>query len=494
MLNDLVYLLQNKLVTADTLYEHAVKLFDSGDRDVPWLFSEISRISAIAKFSRSHDSGITNAFTDQTFERISEYKATLTVPFSMTSLLESGYDEAQIQLPGFVSVHESYSSTEEPVNENDNNTGKDLTNVEEKCGLTTELDVVSNNSENDINTGKDLSNVKEKCGLTTEPDVVSNNSENDDNYQTFETDVLDVPITKFDSAYTYSNSEEMHNGMNITIIGELETPDYINNSDKNNKLTFDDVDSIHNDLDSKTSNQSTIAAYSTSENGTKYRCDVTESELNIMTYYKHNHFKLNDPYQPDDYYAQPDICSKMTEKYSDRSPCDINQTVIHLPLRVLSKLYLNNINFIATSPLFDIRKVSYVPIKPAIFTSFIKIYEVPNFKHGLFDCQTIKLYSQNNHDVLLSFKFAEQHNNALYANIKPFIANKTGLKLRFNSYDITYANESNKTTINSTILKLYKYGQLFILTTYHSYMFRLITAIIFTGYDKILASNSNLVR
>jgi len=458
MLHDLVYSLQNKLVPIHEMYAQIVLHFDLGDYDVPTFFFELSRISAVAKFSNLQDEGITRSFTDRTFELLNLYKLSSTSSFSVTSLLELGYDKAQIQLPGFTSAYDNITCED-----NDNIGITNFTNDPIDLALNENLltsDYMSINSYK-----KDASNTDNSV------------------------DSLDIDLLGNNDPYLGRPAHKMHNNLNLNITEKLEDFESIT-------ISKDDVPvmtpSVLEDADEECASHHKNLQHMNPVVELSVLSRITDSPANVINNpdlpvnYKLFHDILYDPFDPNTRYKTSDICVRMSKKHNDRSIFDINTTITHLPLNKTSKMCELLIEFMLAFPLLNTRRISYIPTEPAIFTSFVKLYESQDRKYGLLDCQTVKLYTRSECDTNLMFNFTEQHIDALYHNTISNVMKRYKMKLIFNFTDIS-AVDAKLDKLKSTIdLSLYYYGKLIVITTYHSYTSKLITAIVYTEYDKII--------
>jgi len=487
MLNDLVYVLQNRLITPDALYAHAIRLFDTGSYDISRLFSELSRISAVAKFSGIHDSGITSAFTDRTFELIAEHKSKCTSHFTMSSLLESGYDEVQMQMPGFVSGLDDLLANDAKSRTEDN-----VTSVE-------------------LLAASDMS-------LSSKPESVVDNS------------VLDTSLIDSTDSQSRRPAELMNNNMSLNVVDE--TLDICSDKfvcepsqlrDSNDELHDHNADQNRSNCESVTPIRSKLIDMSIydPENPDKYSEDYEEfrlarqvrnnddnvidsntgmlvefskpeSAIEIAHNYALYHKKYKDSFRPNDYYNASDLCFKMTDKHKNLSIYDINDIITHLPLsnkRDPDYAVLNR--FMRAYPLSIKKRVSYVPRSPAIFSSFVRIYESYDMKTVYLDCYIVRLIKPNDDCSELEFKFSQQHIDALHANLQSYIREVHKVKLNFQFAKI---NEKSAIIAGNTKFvdkQIYKYAHLVIFTTYHTYVFKTIAVVLYTKYDKLAVEYIN---
>jgi len=478
MLNDLVYMLQNSLTTTDLLYENVIKQFDSKVYDIGRLFSELSRISAIAKFADVHDSGITSAFTDRTSELIAEYRTSVG-PFSLCSLLESGYDDAQIQMPGFITSFNYHR--------NDDNSEN--------------VDKLQNSSESSLNIDDESTD-----------------------FVVRRTDVLDVAKLSFSDIKTH-NDQSMHNSGDILVNDDAtvsivptehrvhdrpnektkssirspivrakliekkpydpENPDkYDDDYDDLRKIPFRHIDNGSSecafDNDSSHVKRNEIAK---SENSTSFFVNRTESEVRITSYYNMMHHKPKDPFRPDDYYTIPDLCYAMCDKHKNVMIYDIKHYITHLPLSSVSTANQRSIKTLMTmSPLSIKSRVIHVPSPPAIISSFVKLYETSDLENAYLDCYNIRLITKFPDK---EFTFSQQHFHALHENFKSYIRKTKTFGLSFQFMDMQTQKEIAENSAKINGKRPYKYVQLIVFTTYHSYVFNKITAVLFTKYDKM---------
>lgn len=487
MLNDLVYVLQNRLITPDALYAHAVHLFDTGSYDISRLFSELSRISAVAKFSGVHDSGITSAFTDRTFELIADHKSKCASHFTMSSLLESGYDEVQMQMPGFVSglndlfANDAKSSTEDNVATVEFHAASQMSllskteSVVDNSVLDTSLidstDSQSRRSAEFMNNNMNLNVVDETFDICSDKYVCEPSRLHDSN----------DGLHDYNADQNYSNREPVMPIRSKLIdmsIYDPENPDKYSEDYEEFRLARQVCKDDNDVIDANT--------------GTRVEFSKSKSATEIAHNYALYHKKFKGSFRPDHYCNASDLCFKKTDKHKTLSICDINDIITHLPLsnkRDPDYAILNR--FMRAYPLSIKKRVLYVPLSPAIFSSFVRIYESYDMKTVYLDCYTVRLIKPNDDCSELEFKFSQQHIDALHANLQSYIREVHKVKLNFQFAKINGESAIIAGNTNFVDKQIYKYAHLVIFTTYHTYVHKIITIVLYTKYDKLAVGNIN---
>eukprot|EP01084_Bolivina_argentea_P244149 409098_1 len=119
-------------------------------------------------------------------------------------------------------------------------------------------------------------------------------------------------------------------------------------------------------------------------------------------------------------YVTPDLCYAMCHKHNNVSIYDIAKYITHIPLGARPTKKEQIIKILMTaSPLSLKRRVIHVPSPPAIFSTFVKVYESKDFKDVYFDCYNVRLLGKFSD---IGFIFSQQHFHALFENLKSYVS------------------------------------------------------------------------
>lgn len=467
MSQDIVSMMQHGIITVEQLYKYSVKKFDEGETDLKTFFSELSRISAIAVFSHLPDQGITSEFTQVTFSKINSYRNNVSNPFHLSDLLESNINSQDIIKPGFLSLPDGclpFASSDA-----DSKTSS----------LLNESAIIDNNliPENDFSKKLEHTVLSEDHynKSTTANVVITLLGRND--CQLAET-IVDIQSDKINS------SRQLVETATQNETDCLASPAKMSSSSVVNKATISSDELKTNDI--------SLLCNFGNNNANEQFPYSSENHRDIMVNYAFKRAKIRDPYEPDDYYAIPDLQHELLDQYKDISIHNGFQVTTHIPLNKKWKVY-NELAKLVLQPVIEhVSEISYVSKGPIVFTTYTKLSESKDFQTVYFDAFTsCSQFKESNVEFISSYNFVayQQHIRTLYLNFAKYCDKKHKIHFRFSNEFTELVTFASSNSNNKDYLK-YPYNRVIVFTTYHSVIFKKIIGTIITTYAK-LVNNAN---